>query len=85
MFIAQDFLFTANTIRSKTERIFTPRGCNQMSYIPEPWKRELSDDVEIAEDMSAMEALDPPYEPEGRDRSSLFRRYWERLLGSNNR
>ncbi|MCR3922542.1 MAG: hypothetical protein NUK65_08525 [Firmicutes bacterium] len=51
-----------------------------MSYLPEPWKQEESPDVEIAEDMSAMEALDPPFEPQGPDRDSLFRRYWERLV-----
>jgi hypothetical protein len=56
-----------------------------MTFIPEPWKREMNKDVEIAEDMSDMKALDPPYEPEGPDRSSLFRRYWERLVRSNSR
>ncbi|HZK25511.1 MAG TPA: hypothetical protein VFC74_09035 [Oscillospiraceae bacterium] len=50
-----------------------------MSYYPEPWK--INDpDVEIAEDMSAMEALDPPYEPSGPNQESLLRRYWERLV-----
>jgi len=54
-----------------------------MPFVPEPWKREVSEDVEIAEDMSAMEALDPPYEPDGKGHSSLFRRYWEKLLRNN--
>lgn len=54
-----------------------------MSYFPEPWKHEKEDDVEIAEDMSAMEALDPPYEPAGNKHTSLFRRYWEKLLRNN--
>lgn len=56
-----------------------------MSFIPEPWKQTEYSDVEIAEEMSAMEALDPPYEPEGNTHTSLFRRYWERLLRNNNR
>lgn len=63
--------------------IFNPRGCNQVSFQPEPWNKEVHQDVEIAEDMSAMEALNPPYEPEGPARTSLFRRYWEKLLSNN--
>lgn len=55
-----------------------------MSFVPEPWKLESrNEDLEIAEDMSAMEALDPPYEPQGPERTSLFRHYWERLLRNN--
>ncbi|EEG76994.1 hypothetical protein [Dethiobacter alkaliphilus] len=54
-----------------------------MAFYPEPWKKDLNQDVEIAEDMSAMEALDPPYEPEGNAHTSLFRRYWEKLLRQN--
>lgn len=54
-----------------------------MSFFPEPWRQVAEEDVEIANDMSAMEALDPPYEPEGHNRNSLFRRYWERLLRNN--
>ena len=54
-----------------------------MSFQPEPWNKEVHQDVEIAEDMSAMEALNPPYEPEGPARTSLFRRYWEKLLSNN--
>ena len=50
-----------------------------MSFFPEPWNNQDSD-VEIAEGMSAMEALDPPYEPAGPNYQSLFRRYWERLV-----
>jgi len=41
--------------------------------------------MEIAEDMSAMEALNPPYEPAGQNHESLFRRYWERLVRNYNR
>ena len=51
-----------------------------MTFYPEPWNPEKHEDVEIAEDMSAMEALDPPYEPNGKKNTSLFRRYWEKLL-----
>ena len=53
-----------------------------MTFYPEPWDTDLND-VEIARDMSAMEALDPPYEPAERGQTSRFRRYWERLLGNN--
>ncbi|NLM51232.1 MAG: hypothetical protein GX197_00170 [Firmicutes bacterium] len=56
-----------------------------MSFYPEPWKVEDNPDVEIAEDMSAMEALSPPYEPAGKSHQSLFRRYWERLVRNYNR
>ena len=55
-----------------------------MTFHHEHWNPEnRNDDVEIAEDMSAMEALDPPYEPAGNKNTSLFRRYWERLLRNN--
>lgn len=57
-----------------------------MSFVPEPWKyAEKNEDVEIAEDLSEMEALEPPYEPQGTKNTSLFRRYWERLLQNNQR
>lgn len=56
-----------------------------MTFYPEPWNSEKPEDVEIAEDMSAMEALEPPFEPDGKSRSSLFRRYWEKLLRNNRR
>ncbi|MDW7652164.1 MAG: hypothetical protein SCK29_07280 [Bacillota bacterium] len=57
-----------------------------MSFVPEPWKvAEESPDVEIAEELSDMEALAPPYEPAGKNNTSLFRRYWERLLRNNYR
>ncbi len=55
-----------------------------MTYYPEPWDPS-QDDVEIAEEMSVMEALDPPFEPDGKSHSSVFRRYWERLLRYRNR
>ncbi len=51
-----------------------------MSFYPEPWKKEKEDDVEIAEDLSAMEALDP--QNESADNKSLFRRFWEKLLNN---
>ncbi len=54
-----------------------------MTFHPEPWNHEKNEDVEIAEEMSAMEALDPPFEPSGTKKTSLFRRYWERLLRNN--
>jgi hypothetical protein len=57
-----------------------------MSFVPEPWKyEEKNEDVEIADDLSEMEALGPPNEPQGKKNSSLFRRYWERLLQNNRR
>ncbi|HHU29114.1 MAG: hypothetical protein QM368_04985 [Bacillota bacterium] len=55
-----------------------------MSYFPEPWSDE-NPDVEIAQDMSAMEALDPPFEPAAKQNTSLFRRYWERLVRNRQR
>ena len=50
-----------------------------MSYFPEPWSDE-DPDAEIAQDMSAMEALDPPFEPAVKQNTSLFRRYWKDSL-----
>lgn len=54
-----------------------------MTYYPEPWNPDTLEDVEIAEEMSAMESLDPPYEPAGNRHTSFFRRYWEKLLRNN--
>ncbi|HHX75404.1 MAG TPA: hypothetical protein GX699_10925 [Firmicutes bacterium] len=56
-----------------------------MAFIPEPWQEKEFPDVEIAEEMSSMEALNPPYEPAGPKHDSLFRRYWERLVRNYNR
>jgi len=56
-----------------------------MSFIPEPWKHEGSEDIEISEELSATEALDPPHGSQGAPRTSLFRRYWEKLLSSKHR
>lgn len=54
-----------------------------MAYNPEPWKPDFNEDIEIAREMSAMESLNPPYEPVGRVHTSMFRRYWEKLLRNN--
>ncbi|NLM46371.1 MAG: hypothetical protein GX200_06200 [Firmicutes bacterium] len=57
-----------------------------MAFVPEPWKDRDLPDVEIAEEMSSMEALNPPYEPAGPNKhGSLFRRYWEMLVRNYNR
>ncbi|MGI6659595.1 MAG: hypothetical protein ACOX4N_09375 [Dethiobacteraceae bacterium] len=55
-----------------------------MLFQPEPWKSG-DPDVEIAEEMSAMEALEPPFEPSGPKHESLLRRYWERLVRNYHR
>lgn len=55
-----------------------------MTFHPEPWDSG-KDDTEIAEEMSAMGALDPPYEPDGKSYTALFRHFWERLLRGKSR
>lgn len=52
-----------------------------MAFYPEPWKSAESEDTEFAQEMWAMEALDSPPEPERKNQVSVFRRYWETLLG----
>lgn len=81
MIFSQFFSLSVNT--KKATANFNQGGVIRMAFYPEPWKKDLNQDVEIAEDMSAMEALDPPYEPEGNAHTSLFRRYWEKLLRQN--
>jgi len=56
-----------------------------MSFIPEPWKHEGSEDMEIAEELSASEALAPPHGSQGAPRTSFFRRYLEKLLNNKHR
>ncbi|MBS3886174.1 MAG: hypothetical protein KGZ41_03140 [Dethiobacter sp.] len=56
-----------------------------MSFIPEPWKHEGNEDIEIAEELSAPEALDPLHGAQAAARASFFRRYWEKLLTSKHR
>lgn len=59
-----------------------------MSFVPEPWKYAQADDMEAAVDLSAMDspdaanAPDAPHEQNGTKHTSLFRRYWEKLLQS---
>ncbi|MBS3900468.1 MAG: hypothetical protein KGZ54_00405 [Dethiobacter sp.] len=56
-----------------------------MSFVPEPWKHEGKEDMEIAEELSALEALDPPHGSQGSARTSFLRRYWEKLLTNKHR
>ncbi|MBS4008526.1 MAG: hypothetical protein KGZ45_08915 [Clostridium sp.] len=56
-----------------------------MSFIPEPWKDERNQEMEIAEELTASEALEPPHGSQGSARTSFLRRYWEKLLTNKHR
>ncbi|MBT9138907.1 MAG: hypothetical protein DDT31_01486 [Syntrophomonadaceae bacterium] len=56
-----------------------------MSFIPEPWKHEGNEKMEIAEELTATEALDPPHGSQGAASTSFLRRYWGKLLNNNHR
>ncbi len=51
-----------------------------MSYYPEPWSPADDTDLEIAQEIWPLEAAEPATAP-GKSHGSVFRRYWEKLLG----
>jgi hypothetical protein len=51
-----------------------------VSYYPEPWSPADDADLEIAQEMVPLAAADPATSP-GKSNGSVFRRYWEKLLG----
>jgi hypothetical protein len=51
-----------------------------LSFYPEPWFHSDDADLEVAQELWPLEASPPATAPE-KNQGSVFRRYWEKLLG----
>lgn len=51
-----------------------------MSFYPEPWFSADDADLEVAQELWPMESSQPATGPD-KNHGSVFRRYWEKLLG----